>query len=396
MKKYCMLVLAMVMTLSLCLSGAYAAQKIPATSGSCGETSQWRVDPETKTLYISGTGSATIPSATSIIGSSSSGNNFVQSSYINSLFTSDNWYYNNIKKVVVEEGITEIGYGSFYGCSFIEEIQLPSTLRTIQTYAFCGLTALEELIVPEGVGLLSARAFEYCYHLKQVSLPSTLESMSLAFHLCSGLQVVQYAGTRASWEDKNLDYGFDKDEIFTLVCRGEPIPVGGFADVRESDYFAAPVLWAVENDITTGTSKLTFSPEVTCTRAQILTFLWRSVDSPWSFRDTNPFTDVDKDDYYQNAAIWAHKQGLVTGSILDGDRPGTRAEVVSYLWKLAGAPETQPYSFSDVPADADCAQAVAWAVQEGITSGTGEGKFSPDATCTRAQIVTFLYRVFGT
>lgn len=108
-----------------------------------------------------------------------------------------------------------------------------------------------------------------------------------------------------------------------------------------------------------------------------------------------PAQRASKDDYYRNAAIWAYKQGLVTGSILDGDQPGTCAEVVSYLWKLAGAPETQRYSFSDVPADADCAQAVAWAVQEGITSGTGEGKFSPDATCTRAQIVTFLYRAFG-
>lgn len=395
-KKCWMLVLSLVTALSLCISGACAAEVIPATSGSCGETSQWRVDPETKTLYISGTGKATIPSAASIIGSSSSGNNFVQVTYLNSLFTSDVWYRNNIKKLVVEEGITEIGYGSFYGCGSITEIQFPSTLRTIDTYAFYGLTGLEELTLPEGLEILGARAFQYCYNLKTLSLPSTLRNAdTCAFRQCSKLQAVYYAGSRADWEAKRLYDGFDRDEVFTLVCQGDPIPVGGFADVSESDYFAAPVLWAVENDITTGTSKLAFSPDMTCTRAQILTFLWRAMGSPWSFRDKNPFTDVDEDAYYLKAGIWAQKQELITGSALNGDQPCTRAEVVTYLWKLAGQPDTQPCSFSDVPADADYAQAVAWAVEEGITSGTGGGRFSPDAICTRAQIVTFLYRDFG-
>ena len=164
--------------------------------------------------------------------------------------------------------------------------------------------------------------------------------------------------------------------------------VGGFTDVKTGDYFAEPVLWAVEKKITTGTSATTFAPNATCTQSQILTFLWRAKGEP------KPTGTVSGTQYYATAAQWAKEQGLTDNFSAEADC--TRAMVVTYLWKLAGSPKTGTSDFTDIPANADYAQAVAWAVEQGITSGTGNGRFSPNSTCTRGQIVTFLYRAFAT
>lgn len=164
--------------------------------------------------------------------------------------------------------------------------------------------------------------------------------------------------------------------------------VGGFTDVKTGDYFADPVLWAVEKKITAGTSATTFAPNATCTQSQILTFLWRAKGEP------KPTGTVSGTQYYATAAQWAKEQGLTDNFSAEADC--TRAMVVTYLWKLAGSPKTGTSDFTDIPANADYAQAVAWAVEQGITSGTGNGRFSPNSTCTRGQIVTFLYRAFAT
>lgn len=171
--------------------------------------------------------------------------------------------------------------------------------------------------------------------------------------------------------------------------------VGGFNDVLETDYYAAPVLWAVENSVTSGTSATTFSPNNTCTTAQILTFLWRAKGSPEPTEKTSPFTDIKESDYYYKAALWAYEQGLISGTAFGGDVPCNRASTMTYMWKLAGSPSTSPSAFTDVPSTADYAQAVAWAVKEEITAGTSATTFSPGTTCTRAQIVTFLYRAYA-
>lgn len=182
----------------------------------------------------------------------------------------------------------------------------------------------------------------------------------------------------------------DGDPIF--VCLGkETAAAGGFTDVKADAYYADAVAWAVDREITTGTSATTFSPNNTCTTAQILTFLWRANGSP-AVSGSNPFSDVSAGAYYYQAALWAREKGLVSGSAFRGDTPCTRAATVTYLWKLAGQPSAGASSFTDVPASAGYAQAVAWAVNEGITSGTGDQKFSPDAICTRGQIMTFIYR----
>lgn len=170
-----------------------------------------------------------------------------------------------------------------------------------------------------------------------------------------------------------------------------PIKTGGFFDVKSDAYYCGPVLWAVERGITAGTSLTTFSPDATCTKGQILTFLWRAEGQPEP-SIANSFRDISSSDYYYKAAIWATEHGLVSGAAFGASEPCTRAMTAAYLWKLAGSPAAAGGGFSDVPASADYAQAVAWAVSQGITSGTGNNQFSPSAICTRGQIVTFLYR----
>lgn len=180
----------------------------------------------------------------------------------------------------------------------------------------------------------------------------------------------------------------------TALQNGQsPAKTGGFLDVEQTAYYCGPVLWAVENGITAGTGTTTFSPNVTCTNGQILTFLWRANGEPEP-TITNPFSDISVSDYYYKAALWASAHGLVSGTIFDADVPCTRAMTVTYLWQLSGSPAVGSSTFSDTPVNADYAQAIAWAVSQGITSGTGNNQFSPGATCTRGQIVTFLYRYF--
>ena len=166
-----------------------------------------------------------------------------------------------------------------------------------------------------------------------------------------------------------------------------------FADVKDSDWFSQSVSWALQKNITNGTTATTFSPYETCTRAQILTFLWRAVGEPEPATFC-PFYDVTGGEYYEKAAIWAYEYGLVEGNLFSGSVPCTRADVVTYLWKLDGCPYAEPAAFVDVPATASYAQAVSWAVSNSITNGTGDSTFDPHGICTRGQIVTFLYRAF--
>ena len=169
-----------------------------------------------------------------------------------------------------------------------------------------------------------------------------------------------------------------------------------FVDVKKGAYYYDAVLWAVEQKITSGTSATTFSPDASCTRAQMVTFLWRAAGSPKVENGKNPFTDVQADAYYYDAVLWAVEKGVTSGTsatTFSPDATVTRGQTVTFLYRNAGSPEvsgTMP--FTDVEADAYYAKAVQWAVQQKITTGTSETTFSPMSDCTRGQIVTFLYR----
>lgn len=166
-----------------------------------------------------------------------------------------------------------------------------------------------------------------------------------------------------------------------------------FSDVDANAYYYDAVQWAVQKGITSGTSETTFSPDQECTCGQVISLLWRSAGSPAPKGKSNPFTDVKENAYYYQPALWAAERGIVSGTAFHPDEPVTRGQFAAFLYRNAGSPAIQSKSdFTDVPNDAYYAQAVAWVAAQGIASGTGEHTFSPDAICTRGQIVTFLYR----
>ena len=173
-------------------------------------------------------------------------------------------------------------------------------------------------------------------------------------------------------------------------------PRANFTDVPESAYFHDAVEWAVEEGITSGTTATTFSPYNACTRAQVVTFLWRAAGCPEPESSYNPFVDVPANAYYHDAVLWAAEEGITTGVTASRFNPNatvTRGQTVTFLWRWDGEPDADsPSSFRDVAAGAYYSKAVSWAVEAGITKGTTATAFSPNQTCTRAQIVTFLYR----
>lgn len=171
-----------------------------------------------------------------------------------------------------------------------------------------------------------------------------------------------------------------------------------FHDVSRFDYFYDAVKWAAENGIASGTGRYTFSPNAVCTRAQTVTFLWRAAGSPLPRYRVCPFTDVQPSDYYYNAVLWAVEQGITTGlnaTTFGPDVTVTRGQVATFLYRAASAAKPNTFNpFADVKTTAYNYNAILWAYDNRITTGTSDTTFSPDAYCTRAQIVTFLYRYY--
>ena len=169
-----------------------------------------------------------------------------------------------------------------------------------------------------------------------------------------------------------------------------------FIDVPAGSYYEDAVIWAVDKGITSGTSAVTFDPNGNCTRAQAVTFLWRAAGSPAPKTKVMPFTDVPSGSYYYDAVLWAMEQGITKGTSDTAFSPNascTRAQIVTFLWRANGSPAVSGNSaFTDVAADAYYAAAVTWAEKNDITGGIGGGLFGSNNNCTRAQIVTFIYR----
>ena len=207
-------------------------------------------------------------------------------------------------------------------------------------------------------------------------------------------------------KDKDLKLT-EKNGKFTFTMPASKVTVEGsfkeefpdfpnpFSDIAPSDFCCDAVMWAVAKDITNGIGNYTFAPNQPCTRAQIVTFLWRAAGSP-APKSASNFTDVPADAYYAKAVAWAVENGI-TGGTGDGkfspDATCTRAQAVTFLYRASGSPAVSGNAaFTDVAADAYYAAAVTWAEKNGITGGIGGGLFGSDQSCTRGQIVTFLYR----
>lgn len=220
----------------------------------------------------------------------------------------------------------------------------------------------------------------------------------------SGYTVETLTVKDASGKDVNLTKKSDTQYTFTMPDSKVNVAasfmednamLNYFADVPASAYYHDAVLWAAEKGVTSGTTATTFSPDMTCTRAQAVTLLWRAAGSPEPKNTGMTFTDVPASAYYYKAVLWAIEQGVTQGTSNTTFSPNatcTRAQIVTFLYRAEGSPAAAGHSFSDVNATDYYNAAVGWASDKGVTSGTGSDRFSPSADCTRAQIVTFLYR----
>ncbi|MBR3423681.1 MAG: S-layer homology domain-containing protein, partial [Clostridia bacterium] len=187
-----------------------------------------------------------------------------------------------------------------------------------------------------------------------------------------------------------------------VSCPGGVLcPGNRFTDLPPvTSYMHVPIDWAIVNRITYGVTPSTFEPDSSCTRAQFVTFLWRTAGQPEAESNVNPFTDVKSDSYYYKAVLWAIGKGITLGTsktTFSPDDKVTRGQAATFLWRYEGkpVPASDVNPFVDAPDDAYYYPAVVWAVEKGITTGVTDDSFDPEGNCTRAQCVTFLYRQFG-
>lgn len=310
--------------------------------------------------------------------------------------------FNNCESLTgvdIPDSVTVIRDGAFGRCTSLTEINIPGSVTEIGYIAFQGCTGLTRVDIPDGVAKICFGAFSDCTGLTQVTIPASVTEIERdVFNV--RVKVGEDEWGWAIWDERPIDgltvYG-EAGSAAETWCVESGIPFAAqkapmFTDVP--DWCAQAVEWAAEQGIAKGTGHGKFSPGVFCSVRDILTFLYRANGSPEVSGD-NPFTDVEPDAYYTAPAIWAGERGLASGDRLNGTDYCTRAAVAVYLWKLAGSPETDYNgSFTDVAADADYAQAVAWAVENEITNGIGDGLFNPDGICKRGEIAAFLYRCY--
>ena len=296
-----------------------------------------------------------------------------------------------VTAAVVENGVT---YSDF--CDVIVEARPSSSHHSSSSTTYYYVNAV---VSGEG-GSVAAGT-------KRASRGTTVTVTATA---ASGYQVAQVSAVDKDGKTVSLtDKG---DGVYTFVMPASKVDVTArfaqvqkpeekdpYGDVSKDSYYYDAVKWAAETGVTTGVGDGLFAPEWVCTRGQIVTFLWRASGSPAPKATELPFTDVAADAYYAQAVLWAVEKGITNGTsetTFSPDQTCTRAHAVAFLYRMSGSPAAAGSTFSDVAADAYYSTAVAWAVEKGITNGTSGTTFSPDDTCTRGQIVTFLYRLAQT
>lgn len=185
-------------------------------------------------------------------------------------------------------------------------------------------------------------------------------------------------------------------ELVEYITKNEALQPSVFTDVKEGAYYVDAVNWAVDKKVTSGKTETTFAPNDSCTRAQAVTFLWRAAGSPEPTASEMTFTDVKADSYYDKAVLWAVENKITSGmsdTLFAPDATCSRSQIVTFLYRMQNSPESKAENpFTDVKADAYYANAVLWAVENGVTTGASATTFDPAGDCTRGQIVTFLYR----
>lgn len=396
---------------------AYAAK----FSGTAGEGIYWSFREETGVLMVYGTGEMPDYSETA------------------AYYPPWEKWDSAIRDLVIAEGITSVGAEAFRGCSNLMSVTFPSTVKVIQAgafwdcislrearlpysvttigdFAFSGCERIRSMNIPDSVTSIGDRAFAGCVGLGTVILPGQTKNLdSDIFGGCAGLCDIYFRGSAPSGAVLTESWGIFQRTGVTLrfvegqtgwttpTWNGFPTQTwSGFmaTDVEPTDYFYDSVQWAMESEITLGVGKDRFCPENTCTRGQTVTFLWRAAGCPEPKTTSSPFVDVSHGDYFYKAVLWAVERGITNGVGKGRFAPEslcTRGQVATFLWRAKGNPASASgqITFTDVPTDGYYAQAILWAVEQGITKGVGDGRFAPNDLCTRGQIVTFLWRMAG-
>ena len=342
---------------------------IPDASGQCGDNLYWSFNRESGELTITGSGDMW---------------NYLYGE------TATPWgsERHNIKSVSLPDGLSKIGRNAFADLDNLRSITIPESVIEIGIMAFYGCTNMTDATILNRDCIININD-QSQYHGGML-----IESFCDTFGSDSTI-----CGYKNSTAEK---YANRWHHPFRAIDEAPDKPFR-FDDVKESSaFFFDPVYWAYEHDpqITTGTDATHFSPDKTCTRAQVVTFLWRAAGSPEPKNVKTPFTDVQAGAYYEKAVAWAVENGITSGTSKTTFSPNstcTRGQIVTFLWRFVGSPEvsTAGTQFRDVVSGAYYEKAVVWAVKSGITNGTSRVAFSPEAKCTRAQVVTFLYRSQG-
>ncbi len=275
-------------------------------------------------------------------------------------------------------------------------------------------------LVPNGGTIKSGDVTEYTYGVG-AALPDEVVRFGYRFEgwyaneNCTGPEVTEIGVTEtgnktyyAKWYQYQIIHtctsvcpvcgGCTNDSCDDVACEDKCILPHGFTDVAEGKWYSDAVEYAYHHKLVDGIGNGLFGVKHDTTRAMIVTVLWRAAGCPEAESAGCPFTDVDMDSYYAKAVLWAAENGVTIGTsatTFSPDEVCTRAQMVALLYRLSGAKASGEPSFSDVPAGAYYAEAVNWAIENGITTGTGGNRFSPDAPCSRAEMVTFIYRYFA-
>ena len=321
--------------------------------------------------------------------------------------------------VFLQDGVSAIGKMAFSYCENLTTLELSADLESIGEWAFYFCDSLSSIVIPQSVTGIGRDAFDGCSSLTSITIPASVTGIGkYAFTGCDSLQTIIFEGRApgigsdcffavtatayypaddATWtEDVRRDYG---GKLAWIPYTGEPL-INVFSDVQYGKYYYDAVLWAYYSGITKGTDDTHFGPNKTCTREQIVTFLWKACGSPEPASASNPFTDVKAGKYYYKAVLWAVEKGITSGVTADKfgvGRPCAREQAMTFLWKASGSPRpaSTDNPFTDVKAGKYYYDAVLWAAENNITDGVGNGLFGVGRTCTRGQIVTFLYALMG-
>ena len=372
------------------------------------------------------------------------------------------WACTSLQSVQLPASLMTIGDSAFYNCA-ITEITLPEQIKSIGSSAFSNCESLVSVVIPEGITTLKDHVFSGCSGLTSITLPKSLRTIERGALGIMALKNIFYAGSESEWAQ--ISIGDFNDEIAnaTIYYNGETAPAPtpeptpepteeptptpepteeptptpepteeptptpepteeptptpdpteeptptpeptdeptptpappAFTDVGERDWFAVSVAWAVQNNITSGKgSSSTFKPHDTCTRAEIMTFIWASEGRPSPSAPAD-FVDMPSLPAFRSAISWAVEQGVTSGmggGKFGATMPCTRVQAVTFLWAAAGRPQpTATAAFSDMTGNSVYDAAISWAVENRITTGAGNNRFNPGKRCSRAEIVTFL------